>query len=67
MASLLGGAYLGVGILLTYTISGFLGDWPARHIIMGASFGVALSLVIICGAEMFTGNAFVLYMACGVN
>ena len=61
MASLLGGAYLGVGILLTYTISGFLGDWPARHIIMGASFGVALSLVIICGAEMFTGNAFVLY------
>lgn len=61
MASLLGGAYLGVGILLTYTISGFLGDWPARHIIMGASFGVALSLVIICGAEMFTGNAFILY------
>jgi nitrite transporter NirC len=28
---------------------------------MGASFGIALSLVIIAGAELFTGNAFVLF------
>lgn len=28
---------------------------------MGLSFGVALSLVIIAGAEMFTGDAFILY------
>lgn len=28
---------------------------------MGLSFGIALSLVIIAGAELFTGNAFVMY------
>ena len=27
---------------------------------MGASFGIALSLVIIAGAELFTGNNFVM-------
>ncbi|WP_370850070.1 formate/nitrite transporter family protein [Megasphaera sp.] len=61
MLSLFGGAYLGIGVLLTYVIAGYLSPSPAAHIVMGASFGVALSLVIIAGSEMFTGNAFVLY------
>lgn len=61
MVSLLGGAYLGFGVLLTYAIESYLGPQPSVHIIMGLSFGVALSLVIIAGAEMFTGNAFILY------
>jgi nitrite transporter NirC len=61
MVSLLGGAYLGFGILLTYTIKSYLGTQPSAHIIMGLSFGVALSLVIMAGAEMFTGDAFILY------
>lgn len=61
MVSLLGGAYLGFGVLLTYAIESYLGPQPSIHIIMGLSFGVALSLVIIAGAEMFTGDAFILY------
>ena len=61
MVSLLGGAYLGFGVLLTYAIESYLGPQPSVHIIMGLSFGVALSLVIIAGAEMFTGDAFILY------
>ena len=61
MVSLLGGAYLGFGILLTYAIESYLGPQPSAHIVMGISFSVALSLVIMAGAEMFTGDAFILY------
>ena len=41
MVSLLGGAYLGFGILLTYAIESYLGPQPSAHIVMGISFGVA--------------------------
>lgn len=34
---------------------------PFTKIAMGLSFGVALSLVVIAGAELFTGNAFVMF------
>ena len=44
MVSLLGGAYLGFGILLTYAIESYLRPQPSAHIVMGISFGVALSL-----------------------
>ncbi|MDZ5000840.1 nitrite transporter NirC, partial [Clostridium perfringens] len=33
---------------------------PATKIVMGLSFGVALSLVIFAGSELFTGNNFVM-------
>ena len=67
MVSLLGGAYLGFGILLTYAIESYLGPQPSAHIVMGISFGVALSLVIMAGAEMFTGDASSSTTACGVR
>ncbi len=60
VASLLAGMYVGFGILLIFSISGQLGDNPATKLAMGASFGVALSLVIIAGSELFTGNNLVL-------
>lgn len=60
IASILAGAYVGLGILLIFTISGLLGDSVATKIVMGASFGVALSLVIMAGSELFTGNNFVM-------
>ncbi|MCI1821987.1 MAG: formate/nitrite transporter family protein [Megasphaera sp.] len=63
-ASILAGAYIGFGILLIFTIGGMLGNQPYTKIIMGASFGIALSLVVIAGAELFTGNNFI--MASGV-
>lgn len=63
-ASALAGLFVGLAIMLIYTIGGLLAGAPATKIVMGASFGVSLSLVIICGAELFTGNNLV--MAAGL-
>ncbi len=60
VASVLAGAYVGFGILLIFTISGLLVNSSANKIVMGASFGVALSLVIMAGSELFTGNNLVM-------
>ncbi|NNU78651.1 formate/nitrite transporter family protein [Clostridium estertheticum] len=57
-SSVLAGIYVGFGILLIFTIGGLLSQAtsPATKIVMGASFGIALSLVIMAGSELFTGN-----------
>lgn len=60
LASILAGVFVGFGILLIYTIGGLLNGQPYAKIVMGASFGIALSLVIIGGAELLTGNSFVM-------
>ncbi len=60
VASVLAGAFVGLGILLIFSISGNLADSAAKTTIMGMSFGVALSLVIMAGSELFTGNNFVM-------
>lgn len=61
-ASALAGIYVGFGILLIYTIGGLLASSasPAVRIVMGASFGIALSLVIMAGAELLTGNNMII-------
>jgi nitrite transporter NirC len=55
VASMLAGAYVGLGIILIFTIGT---DIPAefRKLVMGATFGIALTLVVIAGAELFTGH-----------
>jgi len=65
VSSILAGLYIGLGIMLIFSIGGILtnGESPAAKIVMGASFGVALSLVIFAGAELFTGNNFVMTVA----
>lgn len=60
LLSMLAGAYIGFGILLIFTIGGQLQGAPATKLIMGVSFGIALSLVVIAGAELFTGNNLVM-------
>ncbi|WP_058486350.1 formate/nitrite transporter family protein [Defluviitalea phaphyphila] len=60
IASVLAGVFVGFGILLIFTIGGLLNGQPYSKIVMGISFGIALSLVIIAGAELFTGNNFVM-------
>lgn len=60
--SALAGAYLGFGIVLIFSVGAPLAGTqfaPFMKLIMGASFGVALSLVIFSGAELFTGNNMV--------
>jgi nitrite transporter NirC len=61
-AAALAGVYVGFGILLIFTIGGLLSEAgsPATKIVMGASFGIALSLVIMAGSELFTGNNMVM-------
>ena len=60
VSSILAGLYIGLGIMLIFSIGGILtsSGSGATKIMMGASFGVALSLVIFAGAELFTGNFF---------
>lgn len=58
IATLLAGAYVGFGIILIFTLGAPLAQAgsPFQPLVMGASFGIALTLVIIAGAELFTGN-----------
>jgi nitrite transporter NirC len=60
LASMLAGMFVGVGVLLAFTIGGLLDGNPFTRILMGCSFGVALSLVIMAGSELFTGNNFIM-------
>jgi len=60
--SALAGIYLGFGIVLIFSISGPIassGGEAYLKLIMGSCFGIALSLVIFAGAELFTGNNMV--------
>ena len=56
--SMLAGIYVGIGILLICTIGGLLSEsgYSGAKILMGASFPIALSLVLMAGSELFTGN-----------
>ncbi|MBV7276348.1 formate/nitrite transporter family protein [Clostridium sp. PL3] len=62
IASALAGMFVGFGILLIFTIGGMLSavNSPSTKIMMGVSFGIALSLVIMAGSELFTGNNMVM-------
>lgn len=59
--SILAGVYLGFGIALIFSVGGPLaaGGSPFVKLVMGVSFGVALTLVIFAGSELFTGNNMV--------
>lgn len=60
--AMLAGIYIGIGILLIFSVGGLLnaGGFSGTKIVMGLSFGIALSLVVMAGAELFTGNNFVM-------
>lgn len=62
LASMLAGAYVGFGIFLIMTIGGIgeANSFPFTKVLMGVSFGIALSLVIMSGSELFTGNNLIL-------
>ena len=66
LSSALAGMYVGVAVVLLLSVSGPLvaADSPASRLVQGAVFGVALTLVVFAGAELFTGNA--MYMLQGV-
>ncbi len=59
--SAMAGIYLGFGIALIFSLGGPLAaaGSPIVKLVMGASFGIALILVIFAGSELFTGNNMV--------
>src|SRR3569623_904725 len=60
--AMLAGADIGFGIILVFSIGAQLAAAGAAavKVVMGASFGIALSLVIFAGSELFTGNNMVM-------
>ncbi|KGJ48575.1 nitrite transporter NirC [Clostridium sp. NCR] len=62
VSSAFAGLYVGIGILLIFTIGGLLtsANSPMTKLMMGVSFAIALSLVVMTGSELFTGNNMVM-------
>ncbi len=60
--TMMAGFFVGLGVILIYTIGGLLGPsgFAGTKIIMGVSFGIALSLVLMAGADLFTGNNMIM-------
>lgn len=60
--SALAGAYVGLGIVLIFAIGAPMSaaSAPGTKALMGASFGIALTLVVFAGSELFTGNNLVM-------
>ncbi len=62
VSAILAGMYVGFGIVLAFSVGApfvAVGS-PVAKTIIGASFGIALTLVIFAGAELFTGNTMVM-------
>jgi nitrite transporter len=55
ISSMLAGAYVGLGIILIFSVGSNL-DPSIRPLAMGASFAIALTLVIFAGSDLFTGH-----------
>ena len=64
LLSAMAGIYLGFGICLIFSVGAPFGEAgsPGLKLVMGASFGIALTLVIFAGSELFTGNNMVCAM-----
>ncbi len=57
-SSVLAGTYIGIGIVLMFSVGAPLAASSSIFLkpLMGVSFGIALTLVVFAGAELFTGN-----------
>jgi nitrite transporter len=63
VSSMMAGAYVGIGILLIFSVGSDV-DPAYRALVMGCSFGIALTLVIFAGSDLFTGHT--MFMTMGV-
>ena len=59
VSSMLAGAYIGIGIILIFSIGAQVPP-EFQRLIMGATFGIALTLVVIGGAELYTGHTMLM-------
>ncbi len=59
--AILAGAFIALGACLsTLSIAGFDGSYGIRRLIAGVTFSLGLILVVLAGAELFTGNNLVI-------
>lgn len=65
ISAMVAGIFIAFGGFVTFTIGGYLTASGATmtKVITSASFAAALSLVVMAGAELFTGNNFVMASA----
>ena len=54
ISAMMAGIYVGFGILLIFSLGSVM-DPSVRPLAMGASFGLALILVVFAGADLYTG------------
>ena len=66
ISSMLAGAYVGIGIILIFSIGAPFAAEKSLFLkpIMGVSFGIALTLVVFAGSELFTGNNMIMMLGC---
>ena len=62
VGAMMAGAYVGLAIILIFTLGNDV-DPSIRRLVMGACFGISLTLVIFAGSELFTG--YTMYMSLG--
>jgi len=60
VASMMAGVYVGLCMITILVMAGMLDNFAGIKILQGVSFAAALSLVIFAGAELFTGNVFIM-------
>lgn len=61
VSAMMAGAYVGLGIILIFSVGAAV-DASIRGVVMGASFAVALTLVIFAGSDLFTGHTMFMTM-----
>ncbi|MDD5299448.1 MAG: nitrite transporter NirC [Gallionella sp.] len=59
VAAMMAGAYVGLGIILIFSVGATV-DPAYQKLIMGASFGIALTLVVFAGSELYTGHTMIM-------
>jgi nitrite transporter NirC len=55
VGAMMAGAYVGLGIILIFTLGAAV-EPAYQKLVMGATFGIALTLVVFAGSELFTGH-----------
>jgi len=60
VSSMMAGFYVGICMIMIQVIAGLLDNFAGIKILQGISFAAALSLIIFAGADLFTGNIFIM-------
>jgi nitrite transporter NirC len=62
VSAILGGTYIGIGIVLIFSLGAPLAASGSAFVrlVMASAFGIALTLIVFAGGELFTGNNMIM-------